>query len=268
MYCNYYEIGKCVIRVTSKCKFDNNIELFRGVPAPCSISIEHHYNKAPFIFKMGETVFKSEEWLVKKYDTMYSYFYKPYKIKAITNTNHTEWKIYAPKGITNSVQSNLGLFYSDQVIIYPWLIKNNGIYLHGNALHKNGKCVLLIGDSGSGKSTMSRMLEEDGWTLLCDDRILIMDNMAHGHWCHGSYNKVARGSFKINYIATVNQAKTTKIKPCQSGVHEFMKNNVHCLHLNKEYALEIFGGLVVSGVKFIDIYFNLSGDVKNLLTSL
>ena len=43
--------------------------------------------------------------------------------------------------------------------------------LHGSAVHKNGKCFLLLGPSGKGKSTALSLLMAHGFTCIADDFI-------------------------------------------------------------------------------------------------
>ena len=45
--------------------------------------------------------------------------------------------------------------------------------LHGSAVYKNGKCVLLLGESGKGKSTALSLLMAHGFTCIADDFIPI-----------------------------------------------------------------------------------------------
>jgi hypothetical protein len=60
---------------------------------------------------------------------------------------------------------------------------------HAAALTRDGRTVLVIGDKGAGKSTLSAGLVRSGWTLLSDDlsRIERID----GRWCvHPGYNQL------------------------------------------------------------------------------
>lgn len=47
------------------------------------------------------------------------------------------------------------------------------LLLHASSVEKNGRVLLMSGDSGSGKSTMAALLGERGWRLLGDEFALI-----------------------------------------------------------------------------------------------
>ncbi|MBR2718400.1 MAG: hypothetical protein IKB78_03765 [Clostridia bacterium] len=47
--------------------------------------------------------------------------------------------------------------------------QRGGLLLHGSCVAREGKGILLIGDSGVGKSTMARELITRGWRLVTDD---------------------------------------------------------------------------------------------------
>lgn len=56
------------------------------------------------------------------------------------------------------------------------LVRSQGLYgLHGSALQRSESRVLLIGDSGSGKTTASMALQRAGWVHLTDDVIVLRD---------------------------------------------------------------------------------------------
>ena len=53
-------------------------------------------------------------------------------------------------------------------------LRRHGYYLlHAFAVVKNGRCLLLVGSSGSGKTTTGLHLLEQGWQLLANDVVLL-----------------------------------------------------------------------------------------------
>lgn len=60
----------------------------------------------------------------------------------------------------------------DQVL--PRVIAHEGnLVLHAAALQRDGGTIVLLGDTGRGKSTLSASLQARGWTLLGDDALII-----------------------------------------------------------------------------------------------
>lgn len=56
------------------------------------------------------------------------------------------------------------------------LVRSQGLYgLHGSALQSLETQVLLVGDSGSGKTTASMALRRSGWSHVTDDVIVLRD---------------------------------------------------------------------------------------------
>ncbi|MBM3533578.1 MAG: serine/threonine protein kinase [Alphaproteobacteria bacterium] len=45
--------------------------------------------------------------------------------------------------------------------------------VHGTAVALDGRAVLILGSSGSGKSDLALRLIEAGWTLVADDRVVL-----------------------------------------------------------------------------------------------
>ena len=56
------------------------------------------------------------------------------------------------------------------------LIQKGFLVFHGNALVKDGKAVIFLGNSGSGKSTIAYGLMKSGWKLLADDLVVLSSN--------------------------------------------------------------------------------------------
>lgn len=66
----------------------------------------------------------------------------------------------------------------DQVI--PRLMSLRGrISLHASAVQSPRGCLLFVGQSGAGKSSIATYLHQQGWPLLCDDSV-ILQSSPHG----------------------------------------------------------------------------------------
>lgn len=60
------------------------------------------------------------------------------------------------------------------MLILLWLLHGHNLYgLHANGIVKNGAGILLVGDAGSGKTTISLSLIVQGWNYLSDDVVLL-----------------------------------------------------------------------------------------------
>ncbi len=57
------------------------------------------------------------------------------------------------------------------------LIQRKTLVFHGNALSKNGKAIICLGESGAGKSTLAYALTEIGWNLISDDLVAVKSNL-------------------------------------------------------------------------------------------
>ncbi len=56
------------------------------------------------------------------------------------------------------------------------LIQRDIFPLHGSCVEKDGEGIVLIGDSGAGKSTIARAFINQGWRLVSDDVIAVTEN--------------------------------------------------------------------------------------------
>ena len=68
----------------------------------------------------------------------------------------------------------------DAVLFYEYeltdaLLRSAGVYvhLHGTAVYRESRCMLLLGPSGAGKSTLAMGLFLSDWRTLADDALLI-----------------------------------------------------------------------------------------------
>jgi len=267
----YFKFCNCVIKVTTptpaELVFTENVLKFKYAKSKPNIKITHVFKLRTNPFKKLTIVFKNKYWLIQKdKNNLYHYYYKPYKIKGIVNEAHTDWIIQLPRHMKQhydkNLMNNLCLFYSDQLMFYPYLVKNEGLLLHGNGLTKNNKGIILLGDSGRGKSTLTRMLEVEGWTLLCDDRTLVLKNKMYGHWCHGSYNRANNVTSVVDRVYYLNHHVDPFILKKTNAQLAFYKHSVDYLMLTREYTNRIFNTL---NVKHRELYFNLS---KNIIKKI
>ncbi len=73
--------------------------------------------------------------------------------------------------------------------IYNPLIKSKGFYLHASAININGKAILFLGHSGSGKSTIVKLLSTE-YQIIADDKVW-MSKHSSGEWyVHSLWNEI------------------------------------------------------------------------------
>lgn len=65
-------------------------------------------------------------------------------------------------------------------VIAHLLSLNGRLVAHGAAVGRAGKAVLLLGGSGSGKSTSAYLASMAGWSLLSDDLVVVRRNVGDG----------------------------------------------------------------------------------------
>lgn len=79
-----------------------------------------------------------------------------------------------------SKSKNLGLDHYIQTQLKSFLLcLSDQEGLHGTALIRNSACIVLLGNSGQGKSTLAAYLLTQGWKLLSDDLIEFSENLDH-----------------------------------------------------------------------------------------
>jgi len=85
--------------------------------------------------------------------------------------NSNTWRVYC--ALDN--QSNISPFAypAGPLLLYMLAIQNQAFMQHASSIISNGKAFVFSGFSGIGKSTMASIWQEQGYTLINDDRILI-----------------------------------------------------------------------------------------------
>jgi len=88
---------------------------------------------------------------------------------------HERYLLQRGKRITHQNRNPVRIIYALEWQIVNDLLRLNRRYLqlHAAALHSNGKTVVLIGGSGTGKTSLSILLMRHGWTFMTDEFALI-----------------------------------------------------------------------------------------------
>lgn len=152
---------------------------------------------------------------------------------AIFNDDHTQGDIYHKRKTVHerSNLTSLTAFPTDQIILARILADRNGCILHAAGVAIDGRGLLFVGHSDAGKSTMMRMLQDEG-VILCDDRIIVQRRpegyTMHGTWSHGDVSDVSAASVPVHAVFFLEQSIENRILPCASN-HETIRRLLACL---------------------------------------
>jgi hypothetical protein len=286
----YYQIAGITIRLSAD--FDLNQDTFDpkftkfqiSEPGEDMITL-HHVSNVPEMseLRLGEVIYHQPPWAIYQYKNSFIYvgippeiFNEEMKVRAIFNKAHTKGTIFHD----NSYQYRKGLlslssFVSDQILLARVLADRNGFYLHASGIKINGQGYLFVGHSGAGKSTMLKMLREEG-EILCDDRMIVRrwpeGFRIHGTWSHGELPDVSPASAPLRAVFYIEQANQTALIPLEDPQQYFKK--VIPYIVKPLQTPDWWHKILDTAEKFTDevpayrLQFDLSGDVVDLLNQL
>ena len=103
--------------------------------------------------------------------------------------------------------------------------------LHAGGVILEGKGLLLVGNSGAGKSTSVSMLADHA-EILSDDRVIVRrwpDGFkAHGSWSYGQVPIVSASSVPLQAILFLEQARENRLVPIDERM-DAIKRLLSCL---------------------------------------
>jgi hypothetical protein len=135
---------------------------------------------------------------------------------AVFNKNHTRGHIYHPdKGrFQKGNLHSLTMLSTDQILLSSALSEKMGCYFHSSGTIINGKGLLFTGQSDTGKSTISRLLEKNA-EVLCDDRNIVRRHddgfRVYGTWSHGEWPVISAASAPLTAICFLEQAAENQL---------------------------------------------------------
>jgi MoaA/NifB/PqqE/SkfB family radical SAM enzyme len=232
----YYEIAGVTVQVESDLRFsdstfDKKFTSFRADgPGADTVVIRHHFglpdrdgNEA------GEQVYRNPPWAI--YRRGQSWVYEgiapdaddpTLHCVAVFNADHTRGELYNEKAHEqwwrDGGLGSLTMFPSDQILLARLLADRQGCFLHSGALAIDGRGLLFVGHSESGKSTTMELVRRElgeRSEILCDDRNIVRrwpDGFrVHGTWSHGDVPDVSSASAPLRAILFLEQHPCNEI---------------------------------------------------------
>lgn len=112
---------------------------------------------------------------------------------------------------------NVGRYPFDEFVVSRILGRSGSLLLHASAVLLRGEAVVFVGHSGAGKSTIARLMEDAGLSVLTDDRtILTAENgaiEACGTPWHGTHRRALARRAPLRALFLLNQAGANSVSP-------------------------------------------------------
>jgi hypothetical protein len=103
----------------------------------------------------------------------------------------------------------------EQIVLIPSLARRGGFLIHACGAVVNGRAFVFAGHSGDGKTTLSRLLADEGVELLSDERIAICETengfVAHGTPWAGEGEVVSSARFPLGGVFVLRKAATHRL---------------------------------------------------------
>ena len=148
--------------------------------------------------------------------------------------------------------------YFQSMGVALWLELQGVLCLHGNALTKGNKTIVLIAPSGTGKSTLSAALMENGYKLLTDDMVALHKTRCGTQYdIYPSWPIMRLWPDSLKYVAK-SDAGLTK-------VHENFDKKVVPINNNDECAQKSLTEIILLNRQdSLDSKYNTNSDIQIL----
>ncbi|MCK5005496.1 MAG: radical SAM protein [Candidatus Aminicenantes bacterium] len=228
----YYKIAEVTIQIDSDLPisdkdFQTKFRSFRTIkPGKDIVLIRYHF-EIPEIKEneLGEEVYRKPPWAIFKKRGYWTYKEIPInpeddflKRVVVFNEKHTIAEIYlnGKDLFFGDPHHSLSLFPTDQILLSRIFADREGLTMHSSGMKINGAGLLFTGQSGAGKSTIAKLLKDEG-ELLCDEFIIIRKwekkFRIYGNWSHGEIEEVSNNEAPLRAILFLEKAEVNRIEP-------------------------------------------------------
>ncbi len=215
-------------------KFKDQLNAFAvDGPGEDTITLRHHFELPALAGKdMGRELYRKPPWAISAKNG--TWFYRSIsddradaKVNrlAVFSDDYTRGIIYSPPHVREHIMQygwqSLSLFSTDQIWLGPLLADRNALLLHSGAAIVNGRGLIFVGRSDTGKSTTMELLKAahraNGLQaeILCDDRNILRkwsDGwQLHGTWSHGDTTDTSPSCVPLQGILFLQQAEANHI---------------------------------------------------------
>jgi MoaA/NifB/PqqE/SkfB family radical SAM enzyme len=287
----YFSIAGINIRVESELPFSKNtfnpkFKSFQsGKTKRVDIKIRHHFTRGDILSRhQGFTeVYRKAPWIIYKKDGQF--IYKDYpasseeasRYTAIVSDGYKDIRVYHRKDIIfkKGNSPSLSFFPTDQIILAQVLAGMQGLILHSCGVIINGKGYIFVGESGAGKSTVSKLLK-GRCELLCDDRTIIRKVKTgfkvYGTWCHGEVPEVSSSFAILKAVIFLRKSRLNrlaKVKDKKEVLYSVIPRIIKPL-LSERWRDSVISlaGELSENIPAYELFFNKNADIATMLKKI
>ena len=220
----YYHIYGCLLK--TDLEFPQLVKAEQGIP--------------DIVFVSGsmpeEILYKAEHKIYYEFGDEFSWLYNQTCIFTVENGKKITYYL-KPEGKVKYLQSYLLGFGLSMLFL-----QRGEMAIHCSALHNGKEAVLIAGESGSGKSTITNYYLEHGWKLMADDMAVVKYDRENGRtvvYPAFPFQKLCRNvvierGYSFDEVIYVNEHKDKFLVPCRGEfdltgkpLKKFILLNVH-----------------------------------------
>jgi hypothetical protein len=176
----------------------------------CEVSLDLHCRPGPAPSRASVLFDASPGWRLLAFED--GYFLETRNYKGVFNSDFTQGTVHVVDRDQPAFNYPL-----DEILMVNLLSRGRGILLHACAVDYEGRGFLFVGGSGAGKSTLARLWQQEGATILNDDRAIIRrqnnEFFIYGTPWHGDVNACSACRTPLEKIFFVKHAEENHVQP-------------------------------------------------------